>query len=331
MLLRLLKGTGPGVILLIIVTLLSIWFSAFFKLRGHFSLYFDLNPMPLYGVISSIIGTNPLPGIIFSLALVSLMAFLIVNLNTTLFFINERTFLPAFIYILISGLFPQYQLLNPAILSPLFLMLAIRRIMEAYRVQGTAYSFFDAGILIGTGSLFYANLIWFGILVIIGIAILRTGNIKEIIISVIGLVTPYILTFAIYYVLGKDLKDLWSLLEYNLFGKQTVFEFTRLTIVAVIYIGLITLVSIVYLLVRMDTKKIQARKTFSLFIWGFLIALSVYFILHSVSVEIVWLAGIPISYFLTHYFVFVRRKVVPEILFSMLFVLILLIQIWYLK
>jgi hypothetical protein len=301
MLLRLFKGTGPGVIFLIIVTLLSVWFSAFFKLRG------------------------------FSLASVSLMSFLIVNLNTTLFFINERTFLPAFIYILISGLFPQYQLLNPAIFSALFLMLAIRRIMDAYRVQGTAYSFFDAGILIGTGSLFYANLIWFGILVIIGIALLRTGNIKEILISVIGLLTPYILTFGIYYVLGKDLKDLRSILEYNLFGKQTVFEFTRLTIVAVIYLGLITLMSIVYLLVRMNTKKIQSRKTFSLFIWGFLIALGVYFILPSVSVEIVWLAGIPVSYFLTHYFVFSRKKVVPEILFSVFFVLILLIQILYLK
>jgi len=331
MLLRLFKGTGPGVIFLIIVTLLSVWFSAFFKLRGHFSLYFDLNPMPLYGAISTIIGTNPLPGIILSLSLVTLMSFLIVNLNTTLFFINERTFLPAFIYILISGLFPQYQLLNPAIFSALFLMLAIRRIMEAYRVQGIAYSFFDAGILIGTGSLFYANLIWFGVLVIIGIALLRTGNIKEILVSVTGLVTPYILTFGIYYVLGKDLKDLWSLLGYNLFGKPTVFEFTRITIVAVIYIGLITLVSLGYLFMLMNSKKIQARKTFSLFIWGFLIAMGVYFLLHSVSVEIVWIAGIPVSYFLTHYFLFSRKKVMPEILFSVLFILIMLIQIMYLK
>ena len=240
MLLRLLKGTGPGVIFLIIVTLVAVWLSAFLKLHGHFSLYFDLNPMPLYGILSSLIGTNPLPGIIFSLALVSVMAFLIVNLNTTLFFINQRTFLPALIYILISGLFPQYQLLNPAIISAMFLMLAIRRIMEAYRVQGTAYSFFDAGILIGTGSLFYANLIWFGILIIIGIALLRTGNIKEIVISVIGLVTPYILTFGIYYLLGKDLKDLLSLLEYNLFGEQTDYVFIRLMVVAIIYIGFIT-------------------------------------------------------------------------------------------
>jgi hypothetical protein len=331
MLLRLFKGTGPGVILLIIVTLLAVWASAFIKLQSHFSLYFDLYPMPLYGILSSLIGTNPLPGIIFTISSVSLMAFLMVNLNTSIFFINERTFLPAIIYILFSGLFPQYQLLNPAIFSAMFLMLAIRQIMEAYRLPGTAYNFFDAGMLIGIGSLFYANLIWFGLLAIIGIVLLRTGSIKEIAIAVIGLVTPYILTFGIYYVLGKDLRSLLSLLEYNLFGKPSGYAFTSLTIVAVTFVGLSTLLSLVYLLKMMNTKKIKSRKTFSLLIWVFMISMTVYFVLPSVSVEIVWLAGIPVSYFLTHYFVFVKKKLVPEIFFSLFIVIILLIQIWYLK
>ena len=331
MLLRQFKGTGPGTIFLIIVTLLAVWASAFIKLQGHFSLYFDLDPMPLYGILSYLIGTNPLPGIIFTLLLVSLMAFLMVNLNTNIFFINERTFLPALIYILLSGLFPQYQLLNPAIIAAMFLTLAIRRIVEAYRIQGTAYNFFDAGILIGIGSLFYANLIWFGLLVIVGIALLRTWNIKEIAISVIGLVTPFILTFGIYYVLGKDIKNLLSLLEYNLFGKSTSYAFTRLTVVAVTFAGLSTLVSIIYLLMLMNTKKITSRTTFSLLLWVFLIAMGVYFMVPSVSVEIVWLAGIPVSYFWAHYFVFIKKKLVPEIFFSLFFVFILLIQILYLK
>jgi hypothetical protein len=331
MLLKFFKGTGPGVIFMIIITLLVVWLSAFFKLQGHFFLYFDLNPMPLYGIISSFTGTNPLPGIIYSLILVSLMSFLIVNLNSSLFFIHKRTFLPAIIYVLISGLFPEYQLMNPAIFSAMFLMLAIRRIMDTYRVQGISYSFFDAGLLIGTGSLVYANLIWFGVLVIIGIALLRTGNIKEILISLIGLATPYILTFGIYYVLGRDLKDLLSVIQYNLFEKQTDYVFTSLMILAIIFIGFSTVVSIVYLFMEMNKKKIQARKTFSLLVWLFLISLAVYFLLPSVSVEIVWITGIPISYFLAHYFVFSKKKHVTEILFSLFFLLIMLIQIFNFK
>jgi len=138
MLLRFFKGTGPGVILVIAVTLLAVWFRPFIQLKGHFTLYFDLNPMPLYGLISSFIGTNPVPGIILSLLLVSLMSVLIVNLNSTIFFINERTFLPAFIYILLSGLIPQFQLLNPAIYESMS-----KNSIQRYNKDFTLNSFCD--------------------------------------------------------------------------------------------------------------------------------------------------------------------------------------------
>ncbi len=331
MLLRIFKGVGPGTIFLIIVTLLIVWASAFFNLQGRFSLYFDLDPMPLYGALSYIIGTRPLPGILFTLSLVALMSFLMVNLNTYLFFINERTFLPAIIFILLSGLFPQYQVLNPAIFGAMFLMLAIRRIMESHRVSGIAYRLFDAGIFIGTGSLFYANLIWFGLLLIVGIALLRTMNIREILISVTGLITPLFLLTGVYYLLDRDLLELWSVFKYNLFGVTGNFEFSRLTIAALVIIGFITLRSLAFLFMVINSKKIQSRKTFYLLLWILIISMVIYFFIPSVSVEIIWIAGVPVSYFLAHYFVFVRKKFFPELFFSALFVLIALIQIWYLK
>lgn len=331
MLLRQFKGIGPGTIFFIIVILLFVWASAFFNLQSRFSLYFDLEPMPLYGILSSLIGTNPLPGIVFTLSLVGLMAFLMVNLNTYLFFINERTFLPAVIFILLSGLFPQYQVLNPAIFGAMFLMLAIRRIMETYRAPEIAYGFFDAGLFIGTGSLFYASLLWFSILLVVGVALLRAVNMKEIIISLIGVITPYLLTFGIYYLLDKDLNDLWSIINYNLFGITGNFEFSRLTIVTLLIIGLITFRSLGFLFMVMNAKKIQSRKTFYLLLWLLMISLVIFFALPAVSVEIIWITGIPVSYFLAHYFVFVKKKIIPEIFFTLLVILIALIQIWYLK
>jgi len=331
MLLRLFKGTGPGVIFLIIVTLIAVWISAFLIPEIDSVFHYETDPMPLYGLLKQVIGNNHILGMILSFSMVSLMAFFLVNFNTTVFFINERTYLPALIYILFGGLFPQYQLLNPVLPASLFLMLAIIRIMEGYRKPGTAYNFFDAGILISTGSLFYANLIWFGLLIIIGIALLRTGNMGEIAISILGLITPYLLVFGLYYVIGKDLKALLSLVEDNLFARSAGYLFPRLTVVALIFTAIIMLVSIAYLFMFINTKKIKSRKTFFLLIWVFVISIGVYFVLPSVSVEIVWLTGIPVSYFLTHYFVFVKKKLVPEIFFSVLFILILLIQIWYLK
>ncbi|HKK42786.1 MAG TPA: DUF6427 family protein, partial [Bacteroidales bacterium] len=281
---------------------------------------------PLYGVLASIIGTNPLPGVIFSILLVAMMAFLTVNLNNSLFFINQRTFLPALIYILLSGLFPDYQVMNPAIFSAMFLMLAIRRIMDSYRIQGISYSFFDAGLLISTGSLFYANIIWFGILIIIGIALLRMSNLKEILIAIIGLLTPYALTFGIYYLAGKDLNDLVAVIRYNLFVKQSVYVFSRFSVAAIVVICLVTAVSIATLFMEMNKKKIQSRKTFSLLIWLFIISLAVYFIFSSVSVEILWITSIPLSYFIAHYLIFSKSRIIPEIVLTLLFLMIFLVQ-----
>jgi hypothetical protein len=330
MFLRIFKGTGPGVIMLIVITLVAIWISALLNQRLHPRFIYETDPMPLYGLLKTTIHNSHSVGVILSFLMVSFMSFLVVNFNTNVFFIHERTFLPALFYILLGGMFPDQQLLNPVLPASIFLMLAVMRIMDGYHISGTAYNYFDAGLLISTGSLFYANLVWFGLLVIIGIALLRTGNLKEIVISLLGLLTPYLITFSLYYVLGKDVGSLWKLFSENLYTKATFYPFQRLTIVTVIFCIALIFISLSQLFKMMNTKKIKSRKTFSLLIWIFMISIIVYAVLPSVSVEMIWITAIPISYFLTHYFVFVRKKMMPEILFTLLLLFILLIQIWHL-
>lgn len=331
MLLKQFKRTGPLTMLLIGIVLVIMWAGPIIRVSGKFSLYFDLDPMPLYGIVSSLTGTHPVPGIMFSVLLVTMMAFLMVNLNTTLFFINERTFLPALFYILISGLFPQYQLMNPAVFGAVFLMLAIKRIMDSYRIQGTSYNFFDAGLLIGIGSLFYANLIWFGLMTFIGMSLIRTWDPKEIVLSVIGLLTPYALTFGFYYVSGKNPLDLLYIIDFNLFGRKSAFVYTPMIVVAALFTGVLTLGSLSHLFLMIGTKKIQSRKTFSLLFWMLIISFLIWLLVPSVSAEIIWIAAIPLSYFLSHYFTFLKRKLLPEILFTLFFLVILFIQVWYVK
>jgi hypothetical protein len=326
MLLRLFKGIGPGVIFLIALTLGALWVSTFLNPQMPVPAVYETNPMPLYGIIKQITGNNLLGGVIFSFLSVTILIILLVGFNTSVFFINERTFLPALFYILFSALFPQQQIMNPVIPASVFLMIALMRIMKAYRKQGTAFNFFDAGLLISIGSLFYINILWFGLLLIIGIALLRTGNIKEIAISILGLLTPFILTIGLYYVSGKDIGAFLADINYNLFGKTSGYSFSKLTIIVLILTGIILLISTAFLLMRMSSKKIKSRKTFYMLLWALFISLVLYLLLPSVSVEMIWITGIPASYILAHYFVFVRKKIIPEIMFSGMFVLIILLQ-----
>ncbi len=328
MLLKLFRGTSPGVIFLIVMTLGALWLGAFIGPQPQGLSLYETKPMPLYGLLKSLFSAHQFAGVLFSFILLSFLLFLLVNFNTVVFFISERTFLPATLYLLIISVFPEIQVLNPVLPATFFLMMAVFRIMDSYRKPGTAFNFFDAGFLISTGSLFYANMLWFGILVIAGIALLRTGNIKEILLSIVGLATPYILVTGIYYVAGFDLEVLLNDIIDNLFGLSPGYNFARLTIIVLIYSGLIILISIGFLIMMMNSKKIKSRKTFYLLFWMFFISLGLFLLLRSVSVEIVWISGIPASYFLTHYFVFARKKILPELIFSVLFLLVLLLQVF---
>jgi hypothetical protein len=331
MFLRIFKQTGPGVIFLIILTLVGIWISALMNQRLHPRFIYETDPMPLYGLLKVVIHNSHSVGVILSFLMVSLMAFLLVNFNTTVFFIHERTFLPALFYILLGGFFPDHQLLNPVLPASIFLMLALMRILNGYHTTGTAYSYFDAGLLISTGSLFYANLIWFGILVIVGIALLRTGNLQEIVIAILGLLTPYLLAFGIYYVIGKDPGLLWTQLSENMYTKATYYPFQRLTVVTIIYCCALIFISLAQVFNQMNTKKIKSRKTFSLLSWTFIISILVYVLLPAVSIEMIWITAIPVCYYLSHYFVFVKKNLMPEILFTFFLLFVILIQVWQLK
>ena len=329
MLLKLFKGTGPGVIFLIAVTLGLLWIGAFLNPQMPGPFIYETSPMPLYSIVKLLIGAHPLAGVIFSFIIVIVMIFLLTYFNTSVFFINERTFLPAVIYILFSAIFPENQVLNPVLPAAVFLMLAVIKVMQTYREPGTAFNFFDAGILISIGSLFYINIIWFGLLVIIGVTLLRSGNFKEPAITILGLLTPYLLITGLYYVLGKDLGIFFSDITHNLFGKSPGYDFSRLAIIVLIVTGMIFIISLIYLVMQMNSKKIKSRKTFFLLLWALFISLAVYFSLPSVSVETVWITGISASYILAHYFVFTRKKLIPEIMFSGFLLLIVLLQVLY--
>ncbi|MGQ9620526.1 MAG: hypothetical protein ACUVTX_06015, partial [Bacteroidales bacterium] len=215
MLLKLFKGITPEAIFFNLVILTAIWVSPFINPQ-HASFYFDVRPMPLYALLKSFASSTS-TGTVINFSILLIISFLLVHFNTVLYFIPERTCLPSVLFALFSGFFVQYQSLNPVIPASVFMILALNRIIDSYRKNGTAFSFFDASLMIGIGSLFYANLIWFGFILIPGVIILRGYNLKELIISVIGLFVPFIITAEIYYILSYDLQNLVEDIKYNLF------------------------------------------------------------------------------------------------------------------
>ncbi|HOB83148.1 MAG TPA: DUF6427 family protein [Bacteroidales bacterium] len=308
--------------------LILLWLSAFINPRIQPSSVYEIRSMPLYNIAGLITGSSPRAGVIFSFIILAVLLFLLVNFNTSVFFIGERTFLPAVFFTLFSAVMPSLQVMNPVLPSAVFLTLALKRIMEAYRKPGTAFNFFDAALLISTGSLFYANMIWFGLLVFIGIALLRTGNIIEIFTSVIGLLTPYIFLYGIYYVLGMNIVELSDDIRENLFTGSPGTILSRLEIVALVISGLMILSGIVYLAQHINSMKIKSRKTFYLLLWGLFISVVLYIALPSASAELLWVIAIPACYILANHYINIRKRIIPEIFFAGFMLMVIIIQVF---
>ena len=75
--LRIFKGTGPGTILLIVITLVLLWLSAFTDPQLPQPAIYETRPMPLYFLLKMLLGKNALPGVLFSFAVLGVLLFLI--------------------------------------------------------------------------------------------------------------------------------------------------------------------------------------------------------------------------------------------------------------
>jgi hypothetical protein len=286
-------------------------------------------PMPMFGVLENLTGRGTMAADIVAMVICTALIMMITVLNTSHFFIIERTFIPALVFILLIAILPQYQALNPVLPAAFFAVNAIRRMLDSYRKQGMAYNFFDAGIFMGTGSLFYANLIWLGTVVIIGCIIIRGINIKETALALLGLATPYIIMFGLYYALGYNPGELLSLIHSNLFAANPAPAPSKFAIATLSVVAVAAIFSLVHVLMFNKARNIKSRKTFSLLIWMFFITICVYVFVPSASFEIIWILGIPTCYFIAQWFVFSRKRMLPEAFFILLLLSAVLAQVIY--
>lgn len=326
MVLKIYRGHDPGTILVILLTGFLVWLQPILN-PVEVSAVYNSNPMPLYGLLRELFDGSLLAGTLLSFGLTLLTGFYLVSFNTRVFFINERTFLPAALFILLSGFFTPLQSLNPVYPSVLLIILAVDRVIGAYRKKGIAYNFFDASMMIGIASLFYFNSIWFFIGVIIGILLLRRVTFREIALAITGLITPYAVLFGWYYLAGIDMDTLVISIVANLTQVSTEFYWSTELIIVSAIAGLSLLISIFHLWSVFNTKKVRSRKTFSLLIWLLIISILLYAIVPAVSLEIFQIFIIPATYLLTHYLVFKSNKKIANAIFAIIFLLVLINQI----
>lgn len=320
------KSYSSSLIIVLPLIGLALWGSTYYYQQSAIFSY-DGYQMPLYALLIKFIGGAPFWSMIISLVVILLTALLLVMLNTRYIIIPERTYLPAVLFTLISGGLAALHGPHPVIFGSLFLLFAIYKIFGSYKATKLSYNFFEAGFLLGVGSLFYLPIAGFFIITWISLAILNRHYWREWIFPLLGFIATYILVLSYYYLYTDNLYAfltgmLDGLTENNMLAYPEKYYY--------IFLGVLLFCIIIgsyFMLSVFQTLKIHARKYYLVFFWLFILSIGMYILIPSAGVELLVPATLSVSYLLTKYYISCRSKWLCHLTFYMLLAALVFVQL----
>jgi hypothetical protein len=296
---------------------LAFWVGTFFMQPSD-----PVFAMPLYNLLTKPLNNLHFVASIIAFIVVVAEAFLlnyIINENEIL---NKPTFLPALLYIVFMSCDTQLLTIYPLLFANFFILLAINRLMSSYRKDVAFSNAFDAGFLLSIATLFYFPCIVFLPLLIIGFILFRPFNWREWIISFIGTTVPY--TFVFTYYFWNDVLDYWWNMKVFYPGSKQLILISPGFYFMISVAALLVLLSFGKLFVGFVDASQKNRKGISLLIWLFGLALLSMFLSPEISLQSFSALAIPASVFCANFFLRMRKIQWAELLFTLLFVTILI-------
>ncbi|NVO10087.1 MAG: hypothetical protein HXX16_09020 [Bacteroidales bacterium] len=324
MVLRFFRQTLPQVIIVLIIIAILLWVRNYFSEIAPF--YFDSIKMPFYGLATNWVSENIIYGKLITFTIILFTAFHLLQINSKHIVIKQRTYLPAFFYILITSCFIPLQRINPAIFSALIFVFVFDHIFSIYHKENALDNIFKAGFYIALASLFYAPSILYIIVLFLSIMSIRSFNIREWFAAFFGVITPWFFFSFYHYIINSNLTILFNTLNFNLFTPINHDNDSFLIYIFYGYCLILFFVTGFYLLKTLPTQKINVRKYYGIFFWFNLISIFALILIPSISYEIIFIAIIPISFQFAYYFTTCKRNFWSELLFLLLIAIAILMQ-----
>lgn len=300
MLLRIFKSRQPLTLILVPIILLVMWIPHFTgQLNFQTPFPFDVNSMPLYDYSTRFL--SPYMSLIVAAILLIVQSFLIVRINLDFSIINERTFMPALFYILIVNSYLPLQRMTPLLIAGIILLLTLEVMFNSFRKQKAIAHFFNAGFLIGLGSLFYFHFIFMLLLVFVGLGVFRPFVWREWLVTIVGFFAPVLLMLAFEFVIQHDIIALLQKYEEAFKFQRYKASYSLENYIFFGYFALL-LVAAIAKLTRSAKFKIRTRKIFIVFLWLTVLTMIMFFLIPSASAELLFILAIPVSFILTNYY-----------------------------
>ena len=221
--------------------------------------------------------------------------------------ISTNSFFPALFYFLLISISPQIIYLNPTIISMVFLILGLTKILSSYLDKNAYSKVFESAILISLAGLIHSPFIVFIPIVWIGMSIFSQVEWRHWVLSIIGIICPWYIMFSIATFYSIEHSSFSSSLLF-LFEEGPKYSSNLMDFICLTIFGLICFTALAELMMRLKQKNIKARKSYILLLW--IIPFSVIYFLVSNDFFYMKLivSAIPLSAAISNYFYHHKNK-----------------------
>jgi hypothetical protein len=326
MLYRIFNNNHPLILFVLLVFTALIWFLPV-NYNPEQLFHFNHYPTIFYLPIEHFNQLFPLWSKIIAFVIVFLLGLMVWQIDVKYQLTSSKNYFILFFFVTICATVKDFQFLNPILIALFFIILSFYRLFESYRRSSIAYSFFEASFLIALAGLFYSNSLYLIVFIITAFTILRQFNMREFIFVILGFMLPFFMvSFFSYYYTNNFFLFLDHIVSAYSMDVDRFQQIDDFMLAYLIVLGVMTIISVLFLFNNLYIEKVQNRNFFQVFFWFLMIAVLLFIFLHAVQLEVLLFLSLPLSFIFSNFLNKSKIKWLKELLlFLYLFVLLLLI------
>lgn len=312
-----------------------LWLAVFlFALRIGFAFHLpDKTGFPFIELFSRLLlpasyqsAISPLANLLLACVFVFIQALLINYLVNHYNLLGKSTFLPALMYVTLSGLFVPFLLLSPALVCNFLLIWMLFKMLELYDKGDEAKSIsFDLGMIVAVGTMIYLPFVYMFFAIWVAMIIFRPFVWRDWVACILGFITIFFFLAVFYYLNDKlgQFFEIWLPLTAKF---QFHFKINYYNYIVLLPVALILVLCIFKLQQNFFKSYVQTRKSFQLMFFVFLISAFSFYIRPDFHLDHFLMCAVPVSVFFAYYFLYATTRWFYESLYILLLASIIYFQ-----
>ncbi|WP_183564599.1 DUF6427 family protein [Mucilaginibacter sp. SP1R1] len=268
---------------------------------------------------------SPVLNVLLAAVLVFAQALLLNYLINFYNLLGKPTFLPALMYVTLSGLFTPFLMLSAPLICNFLVIWMLFKLFSLYKGEDAKSTVYDLGMIVALGSLIYFPFIYLFLVIWIALVLFKPFDWREWVACILGYGTIFFF-LAVFYYLNDRLAGfytIWRPLGTKFPDHININSYNYLLLVPVLGILLLC-----FFKLRQNFFKsyVQIRKSFQLLFFIFLIAGFSFYVNAAFHLNHFLLCIVPAAVFFAYYFLYATGKWFYESLFLLLLISIICFQ-----